>query len=258
MMDRYPNKPLVKSRVITEQELEAGVPASCDGCGSRETLLAIQTRGALTCCPERKMLHDPSRAGLMSNGRSPAVVAVVFPSKFVRCGLHSCSEDEECAFPHDCVVDRRDLKASLERGRGFDEGIKAVGRALEDMTAQPCGKAAFDGDPNLLGRPLDPVRENHRQALSEMGHDPFVGGYKNVEPPEPEVAWKREGEAAGYKAPDRRAWWRRLPLIRHIAAVWLSWQVHSYAGAWAEVGIGVGGPNEYDLWVVEGAWHGYW
>ena len=73
-----------------------------------------------------------------------------------------------------------------------------------------------------------------------------------------ETAWRQEGFDNGWKAPERRVWWKRLPVIRHVAALRLSWQVHTYAGAWADVGIGIGGPHPHDLWVVEGAYHGYW
>jgi hypothetical protein len=73
-----------------------------------------------------------------------------------------------------------------------------------------------------------------------------------------EVLWLQEGEANGWEPPERRPWWKRLWIVRHIGALVLSWRVHTYAGGWAEVGIGIGGPHPQDLWVVEGAYHGYW
>jgi hypothetical protein len=295
MMDRYPAKAFNQNRLVTEAELESGVPAVCDGCGSRESLLAINVRGHMTCCPERRMIHDPGRAGLAV--RRPVALAVVEPSedhsgaacaekcaetygrtdvvcreaeralespRHVRCGLATCQEDEECAFPDRCCA------VAGERGRAFDEGMKAVGAAVDQM-------AAFEGDPKLIdparrafsdggdrpgdavpvdirtGFPIRATPENNRPGI----HAPISASM--VDPADPnEFNWRIEGRDHGYTAPDRRVWWKRLPLIRHICAVWLSWQVHNYAGAWAEVGIGVGGPNPHDLWVVEGAWHGYW
>lgn len=73
-----------------------------------------------------------------------------------------------------------------------------------------------------------------------------------------EALWRQEGEANGWKPPERRPWWKRLWIIRHVSALVLSWKVHTYAGGWAAVGIGIGGPHPQDLWVVEGAYHGYW
>lgn len=73
-----------------------------------------------------------------------------------------------------------------------------------------------------------------------------------------EAFWRQEGERHGWDVPERRPWYGRLPVIRHIGALVLSWKVHTYAGGWAEVGIGVGGPHPRDLWVVEGAYNGYW
>lgn len=115
-----------------------------------------------------------------------------------RCGLRTCQQDGECAFPTRCVALPSDLSGDNDA---------APERRILDL---------------------------------------------------PEHIWRQEGESEGWEVPPRRSWWRRLPVIRHIAALWLSWQVHRYAGAWASVGIGLGGPHAQDLWVVEGAFHGYW
>lgn len=113
-----------------------------------------------------------------------------------RCGLRTCQEDGECAFPTRCVALPSDLSPDVP-------------------------------EPARV-RPLD------------------------------EVLWRREGEENGWTAPERRSWWRRLWVIRHVSALMLSWRVHTYAGGWAAAGIGIGGPHPQDLWVVEGAYHGYW
>jgi hypothetical protein len=72
-----------------------------------------------------------------------------------------------------------------------------------------------------------------------------------------EQEWRDEGRRRGWPAPIRRQWYRRLPVIRHVAALNTSWRVHAHAARWASYGVGVGGPNPYDLWVLDGRFHGF-
>lgn len=49
---------------------------------------------------------------------------------------------------------------------------------------------------------------------------------------------------------------KRWPVIRHIRFWYLSWRVHRHAAAWAQCGIGVGGPNPADLDHLAAIWYG--
>lgn len=63
-------------------------------------------------------------------------------------------------------------------------------------------------------------------------------------------AWRRDGEANGWTLPPKAAWPLRLPIIRLIRAAWLEDRACKAASEWATVGIGVGGPNPRDRWVI--------
>jgi hypothetical protein len=65
-----------------------------------------------------------------------------------------------------------------------------------------------------------------------------------------EEIWREEQARHGWQLPPPAAWPLRLPIIRNIRGAWLHYRVEKFAGAWASVGIGIGGPNQYDLWVV--------
>lgn len=63
-------------------------------------------------------------------------------------------------------------------------------------------------------------------------------------------AWRRDGEANGWTLPSKAAWPLRLPIIRLIRAAWLEDRACKAASEWATIGIGVGGPNPRDRWVI--------
>ncbi|KTS09766.1 hypothetical protein SB2_11985 [Methylobacterium radiotolerans] len=63
-------------------------------------------------------------------------------------------------------------------------------------------------------------------------------------------AWRRDGERHGWTLPPKAAWPLRLPIIRAFRAAWLDYRVHKAASDWASAGIGVGGPNQRDLWIL--------
>lgn len=111
-------------------------------------------------------------------------------------------------------------------------------------TCQEDGECAFRTRCVALPSDLSPDNDAQVEPGRIMGLD--------------EVVWRNEGRDNGWTAPERRSRWHRLPVIRHIAALRMSWQVHTYAGAWADCGIGLGCPHPHDLWVVEGAYHGFW
>lgn len=49
---------------------------------------------------------------------------------------------------------------------------------------------------------------------------------------------------------------KKLPIIRHVRWLYLSWRVHRWAASWASLGIGLGVPNESDLRHLERIWKG--
>lgn len=63
--------------------------------------------------------------------------------------------------------------------------------------------------------------------------------------------WEIDGRKYGYVMP-RAARWMRLPIIRHVRAIWLKILVERHYAMWAGVGVRTG----YDDWVVNGIWHG--
>lgn len=74
---------------------------------------------------------------------------------------------------------------------------------------------------------------------------------------EDEKLWHDDRLSKGWtlarKAPrPLRAWG-----IRHIRWAWLSYRVHQAAEACAEFGIGMGRPNQRDLWVLYAVYRGW-
>ena len=49
---------------------------------------------------------------------------------------------------------------------------------------------------------------------------------------------------------------KRLWGVRHIRWLWLGWRVHVWAWRWAEMGVGLGYPNESDLKTIDAIWRG--
>lgn len=49
-----------------------------------------------------------------------------------------------------------------------------------------------------------------------------------------------------------KRWWG----IRHIRFFWLSYHVHLHAQRWAQLGIGLGIPNESDFKYLDAVWRG--
>ena len=49
---------------------------------------------------------------------------------------------------------------------------------------------------------------------------------------------------------------KRWPVIRHLRYFWLRRQVYAWARMWADMGIGLGGPNASDLAHLQDIWTG--
>jgi hypothetical protein len=48
----------------------------------------------------------------------------------------------------------------------------------------------------------------------------------------------------------------RWPIIRHVRWLWGSWRVRLFARRCAQLGLGLGHPNESDLRVLDAIWRG--
>ena len=59
---------------------------------------------------------------------------------------------------------------------------------------------------------------------------------------EDEKRWLKEAEENKWTLPVVPRW-KRLPVIRRIRFIWLSFQVYRHAEAWGSVGIGLGQPD---------------
>jgi len=64
-----------------------------------------------------------------------------------------------------------------------------------------------------------------------------------------DAKWRADGERHGWEILPA-SWPLRLPVIRFFRWAWLDYRTHANAAHWAAVGIGVGGPNQRDLWVL--------
>jgi hypothetical protein len=60
--------------------------------------------------------------------------------------------------------------------------------------------------------------------------------------------WLEDKEANGWKMPSA-VWWKRLPVIRHIRAIYYKGRVSRHNAFWISVGQI---PTGYDSWVVYG------
>jgi hypothetical protein len=60
--------------------------------------------------------------------------------------------------------------------------------------------------------------------------------------------WELDGKAYGWIMP-QAAWWKRLPVIRHIRCAYLAGQVRRHNAFWTGAGKI---PTGYDNWVLYG------
>lgn len=73
---------------------------------------------------------------------------------------------------------------------------------------------------------------------------------------ESERLWREDAERHGWVMPTV-AWWKRLPVIRHVRHVYLRWQAIRFRRFTASVGLGLGGLPQYDSWVLYGIARGF-
>lgn len=66
-----------------------------------------------------------------------------------------------------------------------------------------------------------------------------------------EKLWHEEQQEYGWVMP-RAPWWKRTLIVRRIRAAWHTMRAEQHAAAWGSVGIGIGGVNQYDRWVLYG------
>jgi hypothetical protein len=71
-----------------------------------------------------------------------------------------------------------------------------------------------------------------------------------------DISWSADKKLHGWTLPQTA---RLLKLwgIRHIRWMWLTNQVYQAADRWAAMGIGFGGPNQYDRWVLYAIFRGW-
>lgn len=65
-----------------------------------------------------------------------------------------------------------------------------------------------------------------------------------------DLAWQRDGDAHEWVLPPKAAWPLRLWGVRFIRAMVLDYRVHKLAGQFAQAGIGLGPPNQRDIWII--------
>lgn len=62
--------------------------------------------------------------------------------------------------------------------------------------------------------------------------------------------WKEDQEKYNWTLPPKEFVILRLPIIRYFRWFVLNWRVYRAAEQWRSCGIGLGIPNQYDLWVL--------
>lgn len=68
--------------------------------------------------------------------------------------------------------------------------------------------------------------------------------------------WHEDKERYGWCMP-RAAWWRRLPVIRHVRSVIEYQRAFAFYETARALGIGIGGIPHGDLWVIYGIRRGW-
>ena len=65
------------------------------------------------------------------------------------------------------------------------------------------------------------------------------------------AGWHVDAATYGWSLDHIRAPWPwRVWGVRHIRYWWHVWHAANHAGAWARVGVGLGGVSAYDVWVL--------
>lgn len=74
---------------------------------------------------------------------------------------------------------------------------------------------------------------------------------------ESDTLWNTEAHENGWTITEIAPWPLRLPVVRWFRFAGASIAVHRNAGQWASVGIGIGGPNQYDRWRLWAIYRGW-
>jgi hypothetical protein len=71
---------------------------------------------------------------------------------------------------------------------------------------------------------------------------------------EDDQLWREDGERRGWRLPPPAPWPMRLPGVRHLRAVWMTfWIEQHYRYGLGSIGIRTG----YDEWVTHAVWRGW-
>lgn len=62
--------------------------------------------------------------------------------------------------------------------------------------------------------------------------------------------WNEDRERNGWTLPFKASWPLRLPVVRIFRAMYHDFRMQSFVEQWAMTGVGLGVPNQYDLWVL--------
>jgi hypothetical protein len=66
---------------------------------------------------------------------------------------------------------------------------------------------------------------------------------------ENDARWAADGKEHGWVLPKTALPWR-IWGVRHVRFLYHAWGAERHAAQWASIGIGIGGPNQYDRWVL--------
>jgi hypothetical protein len=97
------------------------------------------------------------------------------------------------------------------------------------------------------------VRAKLADTLGEVAPftwNPFAR--KRMPKMEPMNDWEVAAAENGWEMPPAPKW-KRLPIIRHVRAIWLSQQVARHNYFYGQIGLA---PTGYDEWVCAGIWQG--
>lgn len=72
-----------------------------------------------------------------------------------------------------------------------------------------------------------------------------------------DAVWHEVAREHGWELPFKAPWPLRLPIIRHVRGYWHAFRMNRMVGQFASVGIGVGVPQQYDLWVLHAIFRGW-
>lgn len=72
-----------------------------------------------------------------------------------------------------------------------------------------------------------------------------------------DALWRKQANENGWTLPPSAPAMLRVPVVRWLRFAVASIRVHHRAAQWAKLGVGVGGPNQYDRWVLWAIYRGW-